>query len=190
MSRTILFAVGGLVLGGIIHIAIIFLVPTYSTRDAWTSVGRFGDDNQFHLLPRSEPGTEPLPYLDPSMTYAVCRFSLAKGPVRMQAKLPDAFWSLAIFDRRGRNLYSLNDRSAENGALDLVVATPLQVAELKQTPRETLEPSITIESPATGGFALLRVFVSDPTLAEPAAVALGGAACNAPIDGAISRLPP
>jgi len=181
MNRTILFIIGGILLGGIVHIAIIFLVPTYSTRDAWTAVGRFGDDNQFHILPRAEPGTEALPYLDPTMTYAVCRYSLNKGPVRMRASLPDTFWSLAVFDRRGRNIYSLNDRSAEDSTLDLVVATPVQQAELKQVPRESLESAIIIESAATNGFALLRVFVPDPTLAEPAATALRGAQCAAPL---------
>lgn len=179
MTRTLLFAIGGVLLGGIIHIAIILLVPSYSTRDAWTSVGRFGDDNQFHLLPRAEPGTEALPYLDPGMAHAVCRFSLAKGPVRMRATLPETFWSLAVFDRRGRNIYSLNDRSAENSALDLVVATPVQVAELKQEPREDIESSIVIENPGNSGFALLRVFVADPTLASQATEALGKADCRA-----------
>lgn len=179
MTRTLLFAIGGLLLGGIIHIAIILLVPSYSTRDAWTSVGRFGDDNQFNLLPRAEPGTEALPYLDPGMAYAVCRFSLGKGPVRMQAKLPETFWSLAVFDRRGRNIYSLNDRSAENSTLDLVVATSVQIAELKQEPREALESSIVIENPGNSGFALLRVFVPDPTLAEEAIDALRRADCRA-----------
>jgi uncharacterized membrane protein len=178
VTRTLLFAIGGLLLGGIIHIAIILLVPSYSTRDAWTSVGRFGDDNQFHLLPRAEPGTEALPYLDPGMAHAVCRFALGKGPVRMRAALPETFWSLAVFDRRGRNIYSLNDRSAENSALDLLVATSVQVAELKQQPREHLESSIVIENPGNNGFALLRVFIADPTLAAQAAEALGKADCR------------
>lgn len=177
--RTLLFAIGGLLLGGIIHIAIILLVPSYSTRDAWTAVGRFGDDNQFHSLPRAEPGTEALPYLDPGMAHAVCRFSLGKGPVRMLASLPDTFWSLAVFDRRGRNIYSLNDRSAENSALDLLVANSVQVAELKQEPRQDLESSIIIENPGNSGFALLRVFVPDPTLAEQATDALSKAECRA-----------
>lgn len=181
MNRTILFILGGILLGGIVHIAIIFLVPTYSTRDAWTAVGRFGDDNQFHILPRAEPGTEALPYLDPTMAYAVCRFSLSKGPVRMRAALPDNFWSLALFDRRGRNIYSLNDRSAEESSLDLVLATSVQNAGLKETPRESLESAIIIESPATSGFALLRIFVPDPTLAESAAAALRSTQCSAPL---------
>jgi uncharacterized membrane protein len=96
----------------------------------------------------------------------------------MQATLPETFWSLAVFDRRGRNIYSLNDRSAENSALDLVIATSVQVAELKQEPREDLQSSIVIENPANSGFALLRVFVADPTLAEQATEALRKADCH------------
>jgi hypothetical protein len=34
VKRTLLFAVGGLLLGGIIHIAIVFLVPYYAPNDA------------------------------------------------------------------------------------------------------------------------------------------------------------
>jgi uncharacterized membrane protein len=112
MRRTLIFAAGGVLLAGIIHIVVIFLVPYFATRDAWSEVGRFGRDGKFHVLPLAEPGSEALPAMDPRILHAVCRFSLGEGPVRIRASLPDDFWSVALFDRRGRNLYSLNDRSA------------------------------------------------------------------------------
>ena len=92
---------------------------------------RFGRDGQFHVLPQPTAGAEPLASLDPRMVYAVCRFSLGDGPVRIRASLPDDFWSVAIFDRRGRNVYSLNDRSAERTQLDLAILTPVQMAQLR-----------------------------------------------------------
>jgi uncharacterized membrane protein len=112
------------------------------------------------------------------MIYSVCRFSLSQGPVRITASLPDDFWSVAIFDRRGRNIYSLNDRSAERSRLDMVVVTPVQMAQLRQDPPAALETAIVIQLPIDVGFALLRVFVADDSQLAQAVNAVGSADCS------------
>jgi uncharacterized membrane protein len=177
MRRTLLFVVGGLLLAGIIHIATVVMVPYFATNDAWAEMRRFGRDGLFHVLPQAEAGAEPLASLDPRMLYAVCRFTLADGPVRIHASLPDDFWSLAVFDRRGRNAYSLNDRSADRSQLDLAVITPVQMAQLRQDPPESLETAIVIELPIEVGLALIRVFVADETMLPQARAALATADC-------------
>ncbi len=182
MTRTALFALAGLLLGGIIHILVVFMVPYYANRDAWAQMEEFGADDQFHVLPLPAAGAEPLPSLDPRMLHAVCRFSLAGGPVRITATMPDDFWSIAIFDRRGRNIYSLNDRSAERSQLDLAVITPVQMAQLRQDPPESLETAIVIELPINDGFALLRAFVADETQLAAATTALETADCGGTLD--------
>ena len=177
MKRTMLLVVGGLLLGGIIHIAVVLLVQTYAAHDAYAETKGLGRDREFHVLPLASPGAEPLPLLDPRMMHAVCRFSLADGPVRIRAVLPDDFWSIAIFDRRGRNIYSLNDRSSSGPKLDLAVLTPVQMAQLRQNPPESLDTAIVVEAPIELGFALLRVFVADESLTETATAALKTADC-------------
>ena len=177
MTRTVLFALAGLLLGGIIHIVVVFAVPYYANRDAWAQMEEFGADEQFHVLALPAPGAESLPSLDPRMLHAVCRFSLGDGPLRITASMPDDFWSVAIFDRRGRNIYSLNDRSAERSQLDLAVITPVQMAQLRQDPPESLETAIVIELPIDEGFALLRAFVGDESELAAATVALETADC-------------
>lgn len=177
MRRTLLFVIGGLMLAGIIHIATVIMVPYFATNDAWAEMRRFGRAGAFHTLPQAEAGAEPLASLDPRMLYAVCRFSLENGPVRIQASLLDDFWSLAIFDRRGRNSYSLNDRSADRAQLDLAIITPVQMAQLRQDPPEALESSIVIELPIDEGLVLLRVFVADETMLPRARAALDTADC-------------
>ena len=181
MMRTLVYALGGLLLGGIIHVVVVLLVPDFANRDAWTSMGRFGTDGEFHLLPMSEPGTEPLPYLDPDMAFAVCRFSLAERPIRIHAALPADFWSAAIYDRRGRSVYSLNDRSAGEGGFDMVLATPVQMARMRENPVDALETTIVIELPVDRGFVLLRSFVADPTLLPETEAALAAARCSDPV---------
>jgi uncharacterized membrane protein len=177
MRRTLLFAAGGVILAGIIHIVVIFLVPYFATRDAWSEVGGFGRDGKFHVLPLAQPGSEALPLMDPHILNAVCRFSLGEGPVRIRASLPDDFWSVALFDRRGRNVYSLNDRSAERTQLDLAVLTPVQMAQLRQNPPASLETAIVVEVPINVGFVVLRVFVADDSELPTATSALSGADC-------------
>ncbi len=177
MKRTIIFIIGGLLLGGIIHIAIVFMVPYYADHDAWAEMHRFGRDGQFHVLPVPEPGAEPLASLDPRMVQAVCRFSLGRGPARIQASFADEFWSVAVFDRRGRNIYSLNDRSADRTRLDLVILTPVQMAQLRQNPPASLETAIVQELPIDVGFVLLRAFVPDDSLMASVTASLKAADC-------------
>jgi uncharacterized membrane protein len=181
VRRTLLFALGGLLVGGIIHVAIVFLVPTLAGKDAWAAMGRLGPDGQFHVVPMPEAGAEAIPDLDPRMMDAVCRFSLAGGPVRVSANLPDEFWSVAIFDRRGRNVYSLNDRAAERAHLDLAILTPVQMAQMRQNPPASLESAIVLEQPLDLGFVVIRAFVPDDSMLPTVTAALAGADCAAKI---------
>ena len=178
MKRTLLFILGGILLGGIIHISVVFAVPYYANRDAWAKMRQFGRDGQFHVLPVPEPGAEPLASLDPRMVQAVCRFSLSEGPVRITATLPDEFWSVAVFDRRGRNIYSLNDRAADRLQLDLAILTPVQMAQLRQDPPASLETAIVLELSVVEAFALLRVFVPEDSQMPGAVAALQKASCS------------
>jgi uncharacterized membrane protein len=178
MKRTIAFIIGGILLSGIIHIAIVFMVPYYADHDAWAEMHRFGRDGQFHVLPVPEAGAEPLASLDPRMVQAVCRFSLGRGPVRINASFADEFWSVAVFDRRGRNIYSLNDRSVDRSQLDLAILTPVQMAQLRQNPPASLETAIVLELPIDVGFVLLRAFVPDDSLMASVTASLQAANCG------------
>lgn len=179
MRRILLFVAGGLLLGGIIHIAIVLLVPYYADNDAWVKMGAFGRDRQFHTLPLPQAGAEPIVQLDPRMVQAVCRFSLNEGPLRILAALPDDFWSMAVFDRRGRNIYSLNDRAAEGTLLDVAILTPVQMAQMRQNPPASLDTAIVLELPIDAGFVMLRAFIPDPSLMPGTIASLNEADCGA-----------
>lgn len=178
VRRTIFSIIGGLLLAGIIHIGVVFMVPYYAVQDAWGRVERLGRAGQFHRIASSEAGAEPLPMLDPAMLHAVCRFSTEDGPVRISATLPDEFWSVAIFDRRGRNIYSLNNRSVEHTQLDLAILTPVQMAQLRQDPPESLETAVVVEVDLDQGFVLLRLLVPDETQMAQSVAAMETADCS------------
>src|SRR5262245_37951529 len=118
LRRVLVFAVGGILLAGIIHISVVLLVPSFAKRNAWPRGLASGPARSFHALPTTGAGGVTQP--DACMLLAACRVSVSSAPVRIQAHLPDDCWSVAIFDHRGLNLYSLNDRAADRSELDLI----------------------------------------------------------------------
>jgi uncharacterized membrane protein len=180
MTRALVAAFAGLLIGAAMHIAIVLLVPLFAVADAWTKVAALGADGVFRIVPAATAGSAALPG-DPRMFSAICRFDLTDAPIRIRATLPDTFWSVALFDRRARNLYSLNDSSSEQSRLDLLVVTPAQAATLGANPPASLQTAILAELPFDAGMAVIRAFVTDAAAAAEVAAALATADCNAPL---------
>lgn len=154
--RSVLFAsILGLVGAAMLHIIIVLVLPQFTGRDAYTRVlGLLEMDSFFSLT--STPGPTGLSNDDPYLRSAVCSFSIADGPARFLARGAVPFWSLAVFDSASNEVFSMNDHTAVNGRLDLVVATPIQLVELRKTPPEALAQSIVVEMKEEDGYAVLR----------------------------------
>jgi uncharacterized membrane protein len=88
------------------------------------------------------------------------------------------FWSASVYSRDGANLFSLTDRSATDGLLDLVILRPEQMIETRKNPPEDFEKSIHIELPLDEGLVLLRVFVPDSTWKAGIEAYLAKASCK------------
>ncbi len=100
-------------------------------------------------------------FVDPAFITAGCRFSLAGGPVRIHALQRDeAFWSASIYNRRGDNLYSINDRSAVDNAFDLMVGTKEQLVD-KSAAEDAPATQIPVEVEMTEGYMTIRVLVDE-----------------------------
>ncbi|WP_026618650.1 putative membrane protein [Ensifer sp. WSM1721] len=154
--RSVLFAIlVGLAGAALLHIVIVLALPQFTGRDAYTRVLGLLEMDSFFLL-TTEPGATGLDNKDPFLRTAACSFSLAEAPVRLVARGAVPFWSLSIFDSGSNEVFSMNDQTAVNGNLDLVVATPIQLVELRKSPPEALAQSIMIEMKDEEGYAVLR----------------------------------
>ncbi|WP_208976503.1 DUF1254 domain-containing protein [Polycladidibacter hongkongensis] len=174
----VLWGLAGFLLGGIIHILIVLSVPTAIPFTLYEQVARFGHDRSFNLLPPVLARTEPLLDLDPSMEHALCRFDLARGPVRLDVDLNAPYWSLAYFNERGQTLYSLNDSSAAREKLAMLILSEEQLSVLRENPPEELEDMIVVESDAQKGFVMLRAFVPHKAYAREISAGLRRATCT------------
>ena len=88
------------------------------------------------------------------------------------------FWSLAVFDSNSNEVFSMNDHTAVNGKLDLVVATPIQLVELRKSPPPALAQSIMVEMKEQDGYAVLRAMAPVDSFEEQVRNFLAESSCE------------
>jgi uncharacterized membrane protein len=151
----------GLVGAGIVHIVILFLLPTLTERDAWT---RLANAAALYVVIPADGSDKSQPVInapDPLFRAVACRFNLEDGPVRLKAEGNVPFWSASIYDRSGQNIYSFNDRTATEGMLDFVVATPTQMIEMRKDLPAELASAVFVEADVGEGIVVIRSFAPD-----------------------------
>lgn len=177
--RSILYALlVGLIGAALLHIIIILALPSFTGRDAYTRVQSFGEANRFFALSDRSDGILPAND-DPALKSAVCAFSVGTAPVRLFAAGEVPFWSLAVYDSGSNEVFSMSDRTSVGGALDVLVATPVQLIAVRKAVPETLAQSILVEMRGEEGYAVLRTFIPAESRREAARTFLAGAACDA-----------
>lgn len=176
--RSFVYAIAvGLVGAALLHIVIILSLPSFTGRDAYTRVQTFGETNRFFPLANGGDTIAPIND-DPAMKTAVCAFSVENGPIRLFADGDVPFWSLAVYDSASNEVFSMNDRTSVSGALDTLIATPIQLIGIRKAVPQELEQSILVEMRGDEGYAVLRTFVPAQSRQEAAAAFLGEASCE------------
>ena len=151
----------GLLGAGIVHIVVLFLVPEFSERDAWSRLAMASDLYKMTRLDAEAGGAPVVKSVDPLFYAAACRFDLADGLVRIRAPGDVPFWSASVYDRNGHNIYSFNDHNANGEKLDAVVLTPAQMIDVRRDLPEDLQGAIFVEAPIEEGIFVVRAFLPD-----------------------------
>ncbi|TPI42321.1 DUF1254 domain-containing protein [Mesorhizobium sp. B2-9-1] len=161
MRRLLHALILGLLGAGIVHIVVLFLVPEFSERDAWSRLAMASDLYKMTRLDAEAGGAPVVKSVDPLFYAAACRFNLADGLVRIRAPGDVPFWSASVYDRNGHNIYSFNDHNANGEKLDAVVLTPAQMIDVRRDLPEDLQGAIFVEAPIEEGIFVVRAFVPD-----------------------------
>lgn len=164
----------GLVLAGIIHIAIILLIPSVGTKDASDQLSQNYQPWEFVAL--SDNNTK-IADVDPFFRIGACRFDLSEAPLMVAGPPTDAFWSASVFDEDGQILYSLNKRTAIGSQLSMLVVNPVQMSNLRELQPQEMETSIIVEARKDKGFMVLRILSPDETWGPSTAGFLRGVTC-------------
>jgi uncharacterized membrane protein len=178
MLRLIYVLLVGLIGAGLVHIAVLLMLPQFSERDAWSSLAEAADVYKAVRIDASDGSPPLVKAVDPLFHAAACRFDLDEGPVHIRAPGNVPYWSVSIYDRAGENVYSFNDRATEKGALDFVVLTSAQMIEVRKAMPEDYKRAIFVQVALGDGIVLVRSFVPDPTWEEATSNFLARIACS------------
>jgi uncharacterized membrane protein len=178
MIRWLLWIAGGLVLGGIVHLTTILVLPRTATKDAYSRLAPLAPVNGFALLPAPTPEASSVPFMDPAFATAVCRYDLAKGPVKLIVPVSQAYTSVTFYTRNDIAYYAINDRAAGRRSIELDLMTPRQRAELPDDEEVTSADRLIVESPTSTGLIVARAFSPEPSLMPAATASLKAAQCR------------
>lgn len=157
MTRWLLWLAGGLVLGAIIHIVVILTLPLLATETLWTRIRALDTMNRMVVLPEAQAGEPNLLRLDPQLAYAVCRIDLQNGPGLVRGRLPQAFWSVAVYTSGGTVIYSTTNRDGIGQTLDLGIFNAAQTRLLARQQLDIAEGLLIVESHDDDIIVLVRL---------------------------------
>ena len=163
---------------GVAHLASVLAMPWLAPRDGYARLAEIAPENQMAVLPEAQLG-EILPFADPSVAVAVCRYGLDKGPVRIRVAVGATPLALLLM-RHGVGIYhSVTDKAATQGVLEVVVATEEQMDQITELDVDD-EPvqEIRVVSREPTGVALLRGLAPLPSQRADVEQRIGGATCE------------
>lgn len=178
MARLIHAMLTGLIGAALLHLVIVFALPHFTERDAYSRVLALGPPGSFHLLGKEGVAGLLAPD-DPFVHASVCAYDLTASPRLMTASGDPAFWSFAVFDKAANEIFSLSDRSIETGRLDAIIATPVQAARLRKADPGLMERVILVETTGNKGYAVLRSLAPHASVKPEALGFLKSARCEA-----------
>jgi uncharacterized membrane protein len=178
MIRTLLWLIGGVLLGGIIHIVVILALPLLAEETTWTRIAALDATNRMLVLPPVEAGQPNPLQLDPELSYGLCQLDLADGPAYLTGTLPDAFWSVAVFNASGVVTYSTTNRDGIGQTVDLGIFNAAQTRLLAQQQIDVAEGLLVVESRSDDLFVLVRLSPPHEAMRPRFEAALSAISCG------------
>lgn len=177
MIRALLWILGAILLGGIVHLSTVLAMPQAAKQDAYSRLVPLAPVNTMVTLAAPTPDNAIMPFMDPAFAAAVCRYDLTTGSLKLVAPVSQAYTSVTFYTRRSVAYYAINDRAAGRRTIELDLMTPEQHAEVPEEEDVTAADRLIIESPGPIGLILLRALAPEPGLLTMARRALAGATC-------------
>lgn len=177
MIRLLVWILGGVVLGGVIHLVVILTLPDAAARNVWQRLAALDTVQQMTVLDDIAPGESNPLGLDPELLYGVCQLGLRDGPGVVNGELPLSFWSVAVFNRQGHVIYSTTNRSGSGRTLDLGVFNPAQTRLLAEQRFEIEEGLLIVEAPGNDVMVVVRLAPPHHAMRERYREALSNLRC-------------
>lgn len=174
----------GVVAAGIVNILTTFTTPELMPR-AYDRITENLPANALVVLPRPGPQSQLLPYQDPDMHLAVCKYDLSAGPVTAKAVLPASGWTLALYAPDGNNFYVMPGRDQRTTTIDALLISAADDTPLVPIDQRTRAAAPTqIQVPATTGLLVIRAPLKGESYQAEVEAVLERASCGRAEPGA------
>ncbi len=149
--RLVFWSVAVCLLAALVHIVTIISLPAFAPKSASAnarsslgvnSLARFTPAPDQKMLFARE---------NPDMEILVCRYDARRAPVRFTGPLTGDYWSIAVYDIKGRNRFALNDSYQVFKKIDLIIDT-------RERDIEADEKTLIIQDASASGLIVLRAF--------------------------------
>jgi uncharacterized membrane protein len=162
--RLLLWLAAGVLLGLGIHIAVILSLPALATNTLWSRIAAPLEPNHVSVLPAVAAGAANPLGLDPLLSYAVCRINLSAGPGIVTGTLPDAAWSVAVFDRAGTVIYSTSNSEGIGKNLNVGIFDTDQTRLLAQQKIDVADGALIIGTTTEDVLVVVRLAPPQPAV--------------------------
>jgi len=176
--RWLLLILGGVLLGGIVHLATVIILPRTATQDAYARLTPIVPVNTVVALPAPTPEKAVMPFMDPAFASAVCRYDLSQGPLKLTVPVSPAYTSVSFYTRNDVAYYAINDRAAGRRVIELDLMTTAQHDQVPEDEEVTAADRLIVESPTATGLIAIRAMAPEPGLMRAAQAAIAAARCG------------
>jgi len=162
----LLWVLGVLFVAGIVHVVAIFALPDLEPKDAFGRLSALAQPARLTVLPPPRPGAEVMPFADPAVAQGVCLFDLSQGAVRLQGKVErDRLLTLSFRTPAGEVFYSMTDRAAQHGRIDVLLLSPAQLEALETEADDEDEPpqELRLVAPSRRGIIFVTSLAALPS---------------------------
>ena len=187
MIRWLLLLLGGVLLGGVVHLATVIILPRTATQDAYARLTPIAPVNTVVALPIPSPEKAVMPFMDPAFASAICRYDLSEGPLKLTVPVSPAYTSISFYTRYDVAYYAINDRAAGRRVIELDLMTPAQHEQVPEDEEITAADRLIVESPTPTGLIAIRAMAPEPGLLPAAQSAVAASRCMRQTEPARSR---
>ena len=178
MIRFLLWLLGGVLLGGVVHLATVLLLPTMAAKDAYSRLAPLTPVNKVVPVPAPSPDKATMPIMDPAFAMAVCRYDLTDAPLKFSVPISQAYTSVSFYTRSDIAYYAINDRAAGRRVIELDLMTTDQHNDLPDNEEITAADRLIVESPTNTGLIVIKALAAEPGLLASAQNLLASAKCQ------------
>jgi uncharacterized membrane protein len=170
------------VLAVVVHIVTLVFVPGLIFERNLNRLAADIPDNKFFLLPR-EAQLKIFPEYPADAIFGLCRFDLTAGPVDLNANLPHTFWTLTVYSKSGKTLYTVTDGQSGTDTFNLKLTVAPGLLDVFSAKGDDDDDPVSssgwkVLSSDVRGFALFWVPSYDEAMRENLSETLSKSSCS------------